>query len=82
MIEPHGALKKIILMPEHQGAIVEFAHVADFGKASLALDGAVIDESSGRKTSVGTVKEMKKMKAEKKVDQFSGWGPPVFQRLW
>ncbi|KAB2570345.1 putative RNA-binding protein [Lasiodiplodia theobromae] len=74
LVEPHGTLKKIILMPEHQGAIVEFAHVADVGKASLALDGAVIDESSGRKISVGTVEEMKKMRAEKKVDRIGAGG--------
>lgn len=68
IVEPYGPLKKIILMPEHAGAIVEFANVQDMGKANLALDGFEIEE--GRRIAVGTVAEMKRMGAEKKKGHF------------
>ncbi|GME30207.1 putative pre-mRNA splicing factor protein [Neofusicoccum parvum] len=73
IVEPHGALRKIVLMPEHQGAVVEFAHVSDVGKASLALDGQEI--TTGRNIRIGTVEEMKKMRGEKKVDRLGAAGP-------
>ena len=69
LVEPYGPLKKIILMPEHSGAILEFVNIQDVGKASLALDGHEI--TPGRYISVGTVEEMKKMGADKKVEQFT-----------
>jgi uncharacterized membrane protein YgcG len=69
LVEPYGPLKKIILMPEHSGAILEFVNVQDVGKASLALDGHEI--TTGRHISVGTVEEMKKMGADKKVGKFT-----------
>ena len=69
LVEPYGPLKKIILMPEHSGAILEFVNVQDVGKASLALDGHEI--TPGRHISVGTVEEMKKMGADKKVEKFT-----------
>src|SRR6185437_3180380 len=42
LVEPFGQLIKIVLRPDHQGAIVEFADVNDAGKASLALEGKEI----------------------------------------
>ena len=67
LMEPHGALVKIILRPDHQGAIVEFADVASVGKASLALEGTEI--TTGRKIGVGSVSEMLKQKAEWRRDK-------------
>lgn len=69
LVEPHGPLKKIILMPEHSGAILEFVNVQDVGKASLALENYMI--IPGRHIRVGTVEEMKKMGADKKVEKLT-----------
>ncbi|KAK1147318.1 Splicing factor [Aspergillus melleus] len=64
LAEPYGTLVKIILRPDHQGAIVEFADVHHAGKASLELEGREI--APGRKLHVGTVAEMLRQSAEKK----------------
>lgn len=64
LVEPFGKLVKIVLRPDHQGAIVEFSDVRDAGKASLGLEGAEI--SSNRKIHVGTVSDMLKQREEKK----------------
>lgn len=69
--------KKITLMPQHGGAIVEFADVASVGKASLALEGMEMD---GRKIRVGTVAELKKEKAEFKKSGFGGMKPVTVNR--
>ena len=61
LVEPYG-YKKITLMPQHQGAIIEFASVEGVGKAQLALEGVEIAE--GRKIHIGTVAELKSSKAE------------------
>jgi hypothetical protein len=65
LAEPYGPLIKIVLRPDHQGAIVEFADVNHAGKASLGLEGQEI--APGRKLHVGTVAEMLKQSAEKKL---------------
>ncbi|WEW60200.1 Splicing factor [Emydomyces testavorans] len=67
LVEPYGPLVKIILRPDHQGAIVEFMDVSDAGKAALGLDGQEI--SPGRPVRVGQVSEMLKQSAEHKVDR-------------
>ncbi|KAK2747959.1 Splicing factor [Myotisia sp. PD_48] len=67
LAEPHGPLVKIVLRPDHKGAIVEFADVTDAGHAALALEGYEIDP--GRTIRVGTVQEMLKQSAEHKVDR-------------
>ncbi|KAF7588731.1 Splicing factor [Aspergillus hancockii] len=64
LVEPYGKLIKIILRPDHQGAIVEFADVHHAGRASLELEGQEI--VPGRKLHVGTVPEMLKQSAELK----------------
>ncbi|XHG09740.1 hypothetical protein AWENTII_012782 [Aspergillus wentii] len=64
LVEPYGKLIKIILRPDHQGAIVEYADVHHAGKASLELEGQEI--APGRKLHVGTVPEMLKQSAERK----------------
>ena len=67
LVEPFGQLVKIILRPDHQGAIVEFVDVHDAGKASLALEGKEIVPS--RPLHIGSVAEMKKLHAEHKTDR-------------
>ncbi|KAL4799696.1 hypothetical protein BDV19DRAFT_235201 [Aspergillus venezuelensis] len=64
LVEPYGQLVKIILRPDHQGAIVEFADVSDAGKAALELEGQEL--SPGRKLHIGPVAEMLKQSAERK----------------
>ncbi|PGG98175.1 hypothetical protein GX51_06963 [Blastomyces parvus] len=67
LVSRYGGLVKLILRPDHQGAIVEFLDVSDAGRASLGLDGYEI--APGRQIRVGSVGEMLKMPAEKKVDR-------------
>ncbi|CAI6333060.1 unnamed protein product [Periconia digitata] len=55
--------KKITLMPQHGGAIIEFPSVDASGKAEIALQGQDFDD---RKLRVGTVKELKQQKGEMK----------------
>ncbi|KAF1948982.1 hypothetical protein CC80DRAFT_282681 [Byssothecium circinans] len=62
LVEPHG-YKKIALMPQHGGAIIEFPTVEAAGKAEIALQGQNFDD---RKLRIGTVKELKKQKGEYK----------------
>lgn len=64
LVEPYGKLVKVILRPDHQGAIVEYADVHAAGKASLELEGQGI--APGRQLHVGTVPEMLKQSAERK----------------
>ncbi|KAF3479998.1 U4/U6 snRNA-associated-splicing factor PRP24 [Arthroderma uncinatum] len=67
LAEQHGALVKIVLRPDHQGAIVEFVDAQGAGKASLALEGYEI--TPGRFIHVGSVKGMLQQKAEHKIDR-------------
>ncbi|OJD14676.1 hypothetical protein AJ78_05000 [Emergomyces pasteurianus Ep9510] len=67
LVSPYGALVKLILRPDHQGAIVEFLDVNDAGRASLGLDGHEI--APGRRIRVGGVGEMLRLPAERKVDR-------------
>lgn len=67
LCEAYGALRKIVLIPEHSGAIVEFAHVQDVGKASLGLEGAEI--APGRTIRVGSVEEMRRQNREFRTDR-------------
>ncbi|KAE8144311.1 pre-mRNA splicing factor [Aspergillus avenaceus] len=64
LVEPYGKLIKVVLRPDHQGAIIEFADVNHAGKASLELEGQEI--APGRRLHVGTVPEMFKQSAENK----------------
>ncbi|KAL4763811.1 U6 snRNP complex subunit PRP24 [Aspergillus foveolatus] len=64
LAEPYGKLVKVVLRPDHQGAIVEYADVNHAGKAALELEGQEI--TPGRKLHIGTVGEMLKQSAEKK----------------
>lgn len=66
MAKPYGSLIKVVLRPDHQGAIVEYADVHAAGKASLGLEGQEI--VPGRSLRVGTVPDMLKQSAEKKTN--------------
>ncbi|KAF2114385.1 hypothetical protein BDV96DRAFT_494415 [Lophiotrema nucula] len=61
LLKPFG-YKKITLMPQHGGAIIELDTVEAVGKASLALDGYEI--SADRKIRVGTPQELKASRGE------------------
>ncbi len=65
--EDYGDLVKIVLRPDHQGAIVEYTDAHNAGKASLGLEGQEI--TPGRHLRVGTVPDMLKEKAERKTDK-------------
>ncbi|KAL8890367.1 MAG: hypothetical protein Q9215_002464 [Flavoplaca cf. flavocitrina] len=67
LAERYGPLVKIVLRPDHSGAVLEFQSVTDAGKAALGLDG---DESlSGRTLRVGDMRELLKQQPEKKNDK-------------
>lgn len=55
VLEPHGALRKVTLRPDHSGAIVEYENSADAGKASLALQGQSL---GGALITVGTYEDL------------------------
>ena len=65
--ETYGKLVKIVLRPDHQGAILEYTDAHNAGKASLGLEGYEI--TAGRKLGVGTVPEMLRERAERKSDK-------------
>ncbi|KAI1494224.1 hypothetical protein F5X96DRAFT_618719 [Biscogniauxia mediterranea] len=67
VVEKHGDIVKLVLRPDHQGAIVEFADVTTAGKATLALEG--IEIAPGRKLRVGSVQDLFKEKSEKREDK-------------
>ncbi|KAF2840240.1 hypothetical protein M501DRAFT_1002554 [Patellaria atrata CBS 101060] len=69
LVEPYGPLVKVILRPDHQGALVEFQNVNDMGKACLGIEG--IEIAPGRMIRVGTAEEMMKLQPERKWDKFS-----------
>ena len=64
LAEPYGPLVKIVLRPDHQGAIIEYADEAHAGRAALALQDYEI--VPGRHIRVGAVPELLKEKDEKK----------------
>lgn len=67
LVEPYGQLVKIILRPDHQGAIVEYKDVSDAGRAALELVSK--DIVPGRQVRVGSVEEMLKQAPEQKTDK-------------
>jgi squamous cell carcinoma antigen recognized by T-cells 3 len=56
LAEPYGSLVKIVLRPDREGAIVEFADVKGAGKASLELDGREV--VPGRPIRVGSANDL------------------------
>ncbi len=73
LAEPYGAVVKVILRPDHQGAIIEYQNIASAGKAALGIDGHEI--APGRKLGVGSVREMLQQKEEMKTDRIRANGP-------
>ncbi|KAI9712201.1 MAG: hypothetical protein M1812_006935 [Candelaria pacifica] len=69
LVESYGPLKKLILRPDHQGAIIEFSDAKTAGTASLGLEGKEI--IPGRAIHTGTVSEMMKQAAERKIDRIT-----------
>ena len=72
LAEPYGALVKVVLRPDHQGATIEYQDVASAGKAALGLEGHEI--APGRLLGVGTSKEMLQQKEEMKNDKIFASG--------
>lgn len=72
LAEQYGPLVKVVLRPDHQGAIVEFKDVASAGKAALGIDGHEI--APGRKLGVGSVKEMLQQREEMRHDRVGANG--------
>lgn len=67
IIEPYGMVVKLVLRPDHSGAIVEFADVAAAGRASLGLvDHEIIP---GRKLRTGGLKDLFQEKGEIRTDR-------------
>ncbi|KAI1372609.1 hypothetical protein F4677DRAFT_249286 [Hypoxylon crocopeplum] len=67
VVEKYGEIVKLVLRPDHQGAIIEFADAATVGRAALALEGYEI--VPGRKLRTGTVNELFKEKSEMREDK-------------
>lgn len=65
----HGEVVRCILKTNHQGALIEFATVAQAGEAALALEGYEI--SDGKAIRVVSEAEMKMYGPEKKSAEFS-----------
>ena len=72
LAEPYGGLIKVVLRPDHQGAIVEYDSAASAGKAIMGLDGHEI--APGRRLSTGTVPQLLRRKAESKSDRVEHQG--------
>lgn len=67
LAEPYGALVKVVLRHDHQGAIIEYKDVASAGRAALGIDGHEI--IPGRKLTVGSVREMLLHREEMRSDK-------------
>ncbi|KAI2618315.1 hypothetical protein GGS26DRAFT_388213 [Hypomontagnella submonticulosa] len=69
VVEKYGEIVKLVLRPDHQGAIVEFADAATMGRAALALEGHEI--VPGRKLRTGTAHDLFKETSEKREDKIA-----------
>ena len=70
----YGDVVKVILKTNHQGALIEYATVAQAGIASLALDGFEI--ADGKNMRVVNEDEMKQQGPEKKTEGFAPKSKP------
>ncbi|KAI1336537.1 hypothetical protein F5Y15DRAFT_201952 [Xylariaceae sp. FL0016] len=64
--EKHGTISKLVLRPDHQGAIIEFSDATAAGRAALALEGFEIVPD--RMLQIGSAKDMFQRKAQKSQD--------------
>ena len=67
LAEPFGTIVKVVLRPDHQGAIIEYSDVAAAGRAALKLEGHEI--VPGRMLRTGGLKDMFGEKDEIKTDR-------------
>ncbi|KTW30179.1 hypothetical protein T552_00656 [Pneumocystis carinii B80] len=58
----YGSINKIELRPDHQGAIIQFKHASDAGRAAMALDGYVFSDTKIRIVTVETLLQHKPKK--------------------
>lgn len=65
IMEKYGPLRKIVLRPDHAGAIIEFENIADVGKAELGITGFEI--LPGKKLGVGSVTDMLREKEDSRL---------------
>ncbi|KAI1811388.1 putative pre-mRNA splicing factor [Poronia punctata] len=78
LVEKHGSIVKLVLKPDHGGAIVEFTDASMVGRAALALEGFEI--APHHKLRTGTVNDLFKGKAKSAAADGSktpkNWIPP------
>ena len=65
--EPYGEIVKLVLRPDHQGAIVEYIDTAAAGRAALGLENHEI--VPGRRLRIGGLKDLFRQKDEIKTDR-------------
>lgn len=65
--EPFGTIIKVVLRPDHQGAIIEYEDVNSAGKASLGLENYEI--TPGRRLRTGGMKDLFAQSSEVKSDR-------------
>ncbi|KHN96159.1 Nucleotide-binding, alpha-beta plait [Metarhizium album ARSEF 1941] len=68
LVEPLGAIVKLVHQPGHGGAIIEFADAASAGKAALQLSNM---EYEGHKLRAGSPDELRKNRPDNKPAQLS-----------
>lgn len=64
LAETYGSIIKLVLRPDHAGAIVEFTDASTAGRAALGLEGHEI--SPGRKLRTGSAKALFEEKSDQK----------------
>ncbi|CZT41365.1 related to pre-mRNA splicing factor [Rhynchosporium secalis] len=67
LVEQYGGIVKVVLRPDHQGAIIEYADAVSAGKAALALENHEI--VPGRKLRTGGLKDLFAEKDEIRTDR-------------
>lgn len=73
ILKPIGSIVKLVLHPQHGGAVVEFADAATAGKAALMVDNLEVD--AGKKLRVGTIPELFRTEGETRVDRIDQPAP-------
>ncbi|RYC54923.1 hypothetical protein CHU98_g11283 [Xylaria longipes] len=64
LAEKYGSVVKLVLRPDHAGAIVEFSDASTAGRAALGIEGHEI--TSGHRLRTGSVKELFKGNSDQK----------------
>ncbi|KAI2640032.1 putative pre-mRNA splicing factor [Xylaria nigripes] len=80
LAEKYGSISKLVLRPDHAGAIIEFTEASMVGRAALGLEGLQITPDNKLRT--GSVKELFREKSQSKATDSkpkaapSSWMPP------